>query len=100
MKQVGITSTGAERWLGLLLTVDILAGAVWWYTWPWLRSDRLFLAVVALNVLVIGWAWALMRRTRRRRESERVAQLEREMWQGTIPASEAARERATRERVV
>ena len=100
MKQVSGTSTRAERWLGLLLTVDILAGAVWWYTWPWLRSDRLFLAVVALNVLVLGWVLALMRRTRRRRESERAAQLEREMSKGTLPANESARERATEERVV
>jgi hypothetical protein len=92
------TSTRGERWLGLLLTLDILAGAVWWYAWPWLGSDWLFLTVVALNVLLIGSAWGLMRRTRRRRESERAAQLEQEMWQGTLPASESSR--ASGERVV
>ena len=90
MKQRSKTSTGTERWLGLLLTVDILAGAVWWYARPWLRSDSLFLTLMALNVLGIGSAWVLMRRTRRRRESERAVQLEQEMWQATLPAGKSA----------
>ena len=91
MKQRSKTSTGTERWLGLLLTVDILAGAVWWYARPWLRSDWLFRTVIALNVLLIGLAWAQMRRTRHRRASERAAQLEQDMWKETLPTSESGR---------
>jgi len=71
------TPTRGERWLGRLLSVTILVGALWWYAWPWLRSDRLFLMVLALSVLLLGSAWILMRRTRLRREAERAAHLER-----------------------
>jgi Flp pilus assembly protein TadB len=77
MKQNISTSTGSERWLGRLLGATVLVGAIWWYAWPWLRSDRLFVTVVALNVLLFASAWAMMWRTRRRREKERASQLER-----------------------
>ena len=90
MKLSSNGSTRAESWLRILLIADILAGAVWWYAWPWLRSDSLFLTLMALNVLGIGSAWVLMRRTRRRRESERAVQLEQEMWQATLPAGKSA----------
>jgi hypothetical protein len=78
MRQNSTASSRGERWLGRLLTVTVLVGAFWWYAWPWVRSDWLFLTVAALNLVLVVSAWAWMLRTGRRRESERTAQRERE----------------------
>ena len=100
MSQNSTASSRGERWVGRLATVTILVGAFWWYAWPWVKSDRLFLTVVALNVVLLASAWAWMWRTGRRRETERAAQLEREMWRGTLPTADHAADRAADDRIV
>src|SRR3982751_3013511 len=92
--------TRGERWLWRLLMVTTLVAAVWWYAWPWLRSDRLFLVVAALSLLLVGSAWGWLLRTRRRRAAERAAHLDRDLWRGTVPLSVHAPTQSADERVV
>ena len=93
--------TRGERWLGWIAVSAAVLGALWWYSLLWLRRDTFFFPfAIAAAVFAVGvWGW--LARLRRDGAARRAAQIERELWRGTLPdGGRESESSADNERVV
>ena len=94
-------TTHLERWLGRLLVAVAVMGALWWYSHLWLDSTFFTLPFALVATLLAGGVWVWLVRARRRGAAARSAQLERELWQGTLPTgNQDAGQRSGDDRVI
>jgi hypothetical protein len=94
-------TTHLERWLVGLLVIVAVLGAVWWYSHLWLGRTYFTLPFVLAATLLGGGVWVWLVRARRRGAAAREAQLERKLWQGTLPGdNQETGRRSSDERVI
>ena len=95
------STTHLERWLGRLLVAAAVLGALWWYSHLWLDSTPFTLPFALVATLLAGGVWVWLVRARRRGAAARAAQLERELWQDTLPSgNQKAGQRSGDDRVI
>ena len=83
-----MSSSNGERWFWRLVGLTAVTGGVWHYTWLLPGPARWLDAFVALLCLIVITAWAVRARDVRRGVARRAAQLERDLWAGTLPGDE------------